>query len=51
MGGICSTLGCVENIRGRDLLPDVEVHEKIILKRILETWDIKAWTVCNWLRV
>jgi hypothetical protein len=38
-------------LKDRDYLEDPGVDEIIILKWILRTWDVGAWTGSIWLRI
>jgi len=33
-----------ENLKGRNLLEDLSIGERMVLKWILQKWCMKAWT-------
>jgi hypothetical protein len=39
------------NLKGRDRLGDLDVHERMILKLMLEEQNVKVWTGFIWLRI
>jgi hypothetical protein len=38
-------------MRERDILQDLGVDYRIILKRTLNKWDVSVWTGVIWLRI
>jgi hypothetical protein len=39
------------NLKGRDQLRNLRVDGRIVLKMVLEKWDIRMWTRFGWLRM
>jgi hypothetical protein len=38
-------------VKERDRLEDLGIDGRVMLKRVIEVWDVEAWTGLLWLKI